>query len=309
MFYKVILYFFLFFFTTNLVFSKPNVYIYANINEEIITNIDIEKEIKYLQFLNENMSQLDREKIFDVAKNSLINEIIKKKEIQKFINIDNENTFVDNYLKNIYSKLDYSNEDDFKKAVIEQESYSYEEIRKKINIELFWNELIYNKYKNQININETDLQKKIENFANKVQKEYLISEIIFEKKKNQDLNTLIDQIELSIEEIGFENSANIYSISDSSKLGGNIGWISENSLSAIISEKLSKLKEGEHTKIIQIANNFLILKVNKIKTKEKIIDKKIELQKLIKIETNKQLNQFSRIYFNKSKLNYFINEK
>ena len=294
---------------TKTAIPQSNVYIFANINEEIITNIDIVKEIKYLRFLNKNMSQLSDKKIFDIAKNSLINEIIKKKEIKKFIDLKKDNSFVDEYLKNIYLKLNYNNKDEFKKAILEQNNYSYNEIKEKINIELFWNELIYNKFKNQLKINEENLAKKIDDFENKVQKEYLLSEIVFEKKINQKLEVLIDQIKLSINEIGFDNTANIYSISNSSKIGGDIGWISESGLSKAISEKLSLLKEGENSDVIQIGNNFLILKINQIRSRETVIDKKIELEKLIKLETNKQLNQFSRIYFNKSKLNYSINEK
>ena len=124
-------------------------------------------------------------------------------------------------------KLNYNNKDEFKKAILEQNNYSYNEIKEKINIELFWNELIYNKFKNQLKINEENLAKKIDDFENKVQKEYLLSEIVFEKKINQKLEVLIDQIKLSINEIGFDNTANIYSISNSSKIGGDIGWISE----------------------------------------------------------------------------------
>ena len=115
-------------------------------------------------------------------------------------------------------------------------------MRKKINIELFWNELIYNKFKNQLKINEENLAKKIDDFENKTQKEYLLSEIVFLEKRDQKLEILIDQIKLSINEIGFDNTANIYSISNSSKIGGDIGWISESGLSKAISMKTEPIK-------------------------------------------------------------------
>ena len=69
------------------------------------------------------------------------------------------------------------------------------------------------------------------------------------------------------------------------------------------------IKEGEYTDTIQIGNNYLLLKIDQIKINKIKINKQQELQKLIQFETNKQLNQFSRIYFNKSKINYSINEK
>ena len=128
------------------------------------------------------------------------------------------------------------------------------------------------------------------------------------KKKEDNLETLINQIQLSINEIGFGNTANIYSISESSKLGGKLGWVKENNLSEIILSKLKLIKTGQHTDVIKIGNNFLILKIEEIKTTEVKINKKQELDRLIRFETNKQLNQFSRIYFDKSKINYSINE-
>ena len=118
----------------------------------------------------------------------------------------------------------------------------------------------------------------------------------------------IDQIQLSINEIGFNNTANIYSISNSSKLGGKLDWINENSLSKKVSEELRLLKEGQITNVIKIRNNYLILKIEKIREKEIEIDEKKEINKLILFEKNKQLNRFSNIYFNKSKINYSIYE-
>ena len=123
------------------------------------------------------------------------------------------------------------------------------------------------------------------------------------------MNELINEIQLSINEIGFNNTANIYSISDSSKLGGKLGWINENSLAKPILENLRSLKEGEYTRVMKLNNNFLIIKVEKIRFNEIKIDKKKEIEKLIQVESNNQLNKFSKIYIDKSKINYSINEK
>ena len=117
------------------------------------------------------------------------------------------------------------------------------------------------------------------------------------------------QIRLSINEIGFNNSANIYSVAESSKLGGKLGWVNEGGLSKPILEKLKLIDDGEYTDVIKLGNSYLILKVEKKRTNEVAIDKEKEVEKLIKAETNKQLNQYSKIYFDKSKINYSINEK
>ena len=298
----------IFFILTSSSFSNSKIFISATIDNEIITNYDIKKESEYLKILNPNLKQLNNNRILELAKDSLIKEIIKKKEITKFKDLDKEYPLVNEYLTNLFTKLNYNNEKDFIKDLSKKDTYTLNQIKEKIKIELMWNELIFKKYNKQVRINKINLIKKVDNLSNKVQKDYLLSEILFEKKKEDNLETLINQIQLSINEIGFGNTANIYSISESSKLGGKLGWVKENNLSEIILSKLKLIKTGQHTDVIKIGNNFLILKIEEIKTTEVKINKKQELDRLIRFETNKQLNQFSHLYFNKIKKNIKINE-
>lgn len=290
-------------------FSKANILIVASIDDKIITNHDLKKESDYLQILNPNLSQLDDNQILKLAKNSLINEIIKKKEINKFIDTKKENLFLGQYLKDLYSRLNFNNEEEFETFLKQKNTFTLDEIKEKIKVELFWNELIYTRYKNQLKIDRETIIEKVDSFKNNKQKKFLLSEIAFKKKKELSLENLIDQILLSIDEIGFNNTANIYSITESAKFGGKLGWINEGSLSQKILENLNLLNEGQNTNIMKLGNNYLILKVEKIKTNEIKIDKEKEIEKLIQVETNRQLNQFSKIYFDKSKINYLINEK
>ena len=289
--------------------SYSKIDIKVKVNNEIITNIDIKKEAEYLKILNPNLIQLNENKILELSQISLINEMVKKKEILKYVNINiKENKFSDQYLKNLYQRLNYNSEDDFKNDLNSRNSYSIKEIKNKINIELFWNEIIYEKYNNLVKINKKTLIDKIENMK-KEQKEYLLSEIVFVRKKNEKLEDQLNQIRISINDIGFKNTANIYSISQSSKFGGDLGWVGESSLSKKISEKIFNLKKGELSDPINIGNNYLILKIEDIKINKIQIDKEKELEKLVQVERNKQLNKFSRIYFDKSKINYSISEK
>ena len=144
---------------------------------------------------------------------------------------------------------------------------------------------------------------------NENQEEYNISEIVFRKDKDKTLAQITEQIKLSVNEIGFNNTATIVSLSESSKFGGNIGWINKNTLSKQVSEKVRNINVGEYSEVIKINNNYLIVKINEVRISQVKIDKEKELKKLIQIEKNKQLNQFSRIYCDKSKINYSINEK
>ena len=218
--------------------------------------------------------------------------------------------FVKEYLTNLYSSLNYENETDFQNALSSiKGNYSLDEVKEKLKIEILWNELIYVRYNKQIKIDKNLFLEKINNLENQNTKEYLLSEIVFERKKDTNLDFQVNQINSSINEIGFNNSANIYSISQTSKLGGKVGWVNENSLSEIIANKLSKLNEKQISEMIQIGNNYLILKIEKIRLKKNLVNKEKELDTMIKFETNKQLNQFSRIFFDKSKINYSINEK
>ena len=294
---------------TSPLLANNNVYIFATINDKIITNYDVEKEGEYLKMLNPNLLNLDEKKIFDIAKNSLINEIIKKNEIIKFFDLNAENKIADEYFQNLYKRLNFKNEKDFENSLNNKKNYNLNQIKKKIKIEVAWNDLIYMKYKNQVQIDENNLRNKIKKLNKETRKEYLLSEIVFEKKKDEKLEVLVDKIKSSITEIGFNNSANIYSISESSNLGGKIGWISENNLSDVISTKLKKIDEKEFTDVIQIGNNYLILKIEQIRLNQIEINEEEELNKMIKFETNKILNQFSRIFFSKAKINYSINEK
>ena len=308
MFKKFTLLIIIYFIFVSFALSENKVYIAVYIDDEILTNQDIKKEAEYLKTLNPTLTKIDNKKIFQISKDSLINEIIKKKEIEKIFDTSTaqETPAIQEYLKNFYEKLNFNNEKEFEIFLSNSSTYSIEEVKKKLKVEIMWNELIYYRYINQVNIDKDKLLSKIDKLNNKTRKEYELSEIVFKIKQNEDLEK---KINLSISDIGFNNTANIFSISNSAKLGGKIGWINESNLSNVVSNKLIDMNEGEITKPIKIGSNFIILKIEKIREKQIEINKEEELNKMIKFETNKQLNQLSKIFFDKSKINYNINEK
>ena len=285
----------------------PNINIVLKIENEIITNRDIQKEIGYLKTLNPKLKQLNNNQILKIAKDSLINQEIKKKEINKFLKNASKEEVVEQYLDDLILRLNLKDIDSLMKQLIMNNSYSINEIKKKIEIDLLWNELIVLKYKNQIYVDEKKILQQIDEKLNFEEKEYFLSEIVFAKQENIMLEDYIDQIKLSINEIGFENTANIFSISESSKFGGKIGWVSKTNLSNKISEKLIDTKVGNISEPIKIGNAYLILKIENIRDKKILLDKEEELRRLTNSEINSQLSRFSTIYFNKSKKNYKIN--
>lgn len=305
---KFIIFIFIFFSLINFSLSKINFEIKMKINNEIITTFDIEQEMNYLLALNPQLNRIEDRELEMLAKKSIIKEKIMENEILKYKKIEMKNFKFENYIGNLVKNSNFSNQEDFINYLMNF-NISLDDLKKKIYIENEWKSLIYAKYIDSIKIDKVKLNKKIDNISkDKSLLEYNLSEIVFKKENNTPLTELIDQIIKSIENVGFENTANLYSISDSSKVGGKIGWIQKNNLSEEINNNLVNLNKNLYSKPIQIGNNYLILKINDMRNTTIEIDKKKELEKMIMIETTKQLDKFSNIFFNKIKLNTKISE-
>jgi peptidyl-prolyl cis-trans isomerase SurA len=279
-----------------------------NIQNEIITNIDIKNEFKYLVALNNSLNELDKEKILNISNESIIREKIKKIEISKnFKELKLNEDYYALLLKNIYSRLNLKSISDFE-MYLKDYGLVISDIKKKITIDALWNELIIRKYGTKVTINEKKIKKDILTNSKIQSKEYQLSEIIFEVVNKEQIKKKYKEVVKSINEIGFENSAAIYSFSESAKIGGDIGWINENSLNNNIKKNIRGLKIGEFTKPIILSNGILILKLINTKNSETTVDIENELRKAIDYERNRQLNQYSKIYYNKIKKNLDFDE-
>ena len=282
--------------------------IILKIDNEIITTLDIENEKNYLRALNPNIKNLDKKNLNSIAKNSLIREKIKENEILKYTKtIKINQKFLEKLIKNRYAKLNLNNKNEFLNY-LKNFDIDIENIEKKISIETVWNQLIYQKFSSKVKIDKNSLKKQIEETFSKGEKSYLLSEIVISANNKNLLNKKLKEIKEEISNNSFNNAALLYSNSDTSELGGKLGWINESSLNKNISEKLKNLKIKEITEPIFTANGYLILKIDDIKFIEKNYDKEKELENLIMFKTNQQLNQFSNIYFKKIKKNTNINE-
>lgn len=276
------------------------------INNEIITNIDIQTELNYLINLNPNLKNISKDTLYKISKDSLINEKIKKKEVYKYFKQNQNNTLVHDAIKQIYTGIGINSVEDFKNY-IKKINLDYSDIYSKIEIEILWNQLIYSKYVKQIKIDKDDLKKKIIN-QNKNHEILKLSEIVYEVKKKDDINKFYNLIVESIKNIGFKETALLYSISQSKKNSGELGWIKKSNLTQIIKNQIEIIDINQITKPIQIPSGILILKLEDKKIIEEDINIDDELKKMIEILTNDQLKNYSNIYFNKIKKNYIINE-
>jgi len=288
--------------------TKANVVVKYKINEEIITNIDINNEKNYLIALNNQLQNLDEKKVKKIAINSIVREKIKKIELLKYFVLDQKNPRLNDLIKDFYLKLGLTSEAEFEEY-LKPFNMTIKMVKKKMEIETTWNQLIYDKYKEQVYVDKKALKKTIDlKKTIKNQKKYQLSEIVFEKDKSETINEKIIIITKSIENIGFKNTANTFSVTDSSKFGGDIGWIDETVLSEKIKSSLKDLEINDLSKPISVGKNFLILKLKNIKYDAKKIDPAEELEKSIRFETNRQLDLYSKIYFDKVKINSFISE-
>ena len=286
------------------------VYIVLKIEDEIVTNLDVIKEKNYLIALNNSLSQINQNQLETLAKNSIIKEKIKKKELIKYYDLEKASSIMENLIIDLSKKLNFRNQEELNKYLLNF-NLDIDEIKEKLKIETLWNQLIYDRFINQVSIDENklrdNLKTEIEYNSNQLY-EYHLSEILFELNANETPEQKYNLIIANIEESGFKNASNFYSISESSKFGGEIGWINKTQLSKSIIKEIEKIEVGKLTRAIQVGSNFMILRINDKRKINKKINFDEELKKLIIFEKNKQLNQLSLIYFNKIKQNIFINE-
>jgi len=296
---------FVFFFNTNLKSLENKILV--KVENQIITSLDVNNEYKYLVALNPAIKNSKIDDIIELAKRSILQEKIKKIEIEKnFNNPKIPQEFIDQILKKIYSRIGFNNLDDFKEYLI-YNNINFEKVKNKLIIEALWNELILIKFSSKVKVNEKELRKRIKD-NNKFLKSYLLSEILFEVSNLQELDKKFKEISKIINDRGFDFAALKYSVSPTSNLGGKLDWINENSLNKNIKEAIKNLEIDDFTKPINVPGGFLILQINDIKNTKIEINIEEELKKLENYEKNNQLNQYSKIYFNKVKKDLEISE-
>ena len=275
------------------------------VNNEIITSIDLLNEVEYIKLLNTNLNNLSKEKLFEIAKRSIIKEKIQQLQIQKlYTSSEVEKKYLDLLLNEFIRKANLNSKEELQN-LINSKGIKMERILEKIKTEILWNQIIVNKFSKKIKINKQKIRENI--ISNNFQKSYLLSEIVF-NLENETLNEKYEIIKNEIYKNGFNNAASIFSVSQSSKDGGKIGWIKLSSLSDKIKQEILSIDKNNFTKPIVIPGGFIILKIEDEK-RVKIVDNiDEEVESISRASANKQLNQFSNIYFNKIKKEFDINE-
>ena len=303
--FKLVFILIFYFSLLNNIYAQTNKILFK-VNNEIITSLDLFEEAQILKIINSELNNLKNEKIYEIAKNSLIKQKVKKIELSKRLeNFTIEDEVLDNLLLDYFRKFNFSKPNDVKKFLTNNK-IDIAQIKERITIEILWNEYIYAKYSKKVKINKNEIEKELESM--KFQDEYLLSELIFNLNENEKIDDKTEIIIDTIKNQGFSTAASIFSISNSAELGGKIDWIKSASLNKNIRDKINNLPIGIYTNPIVIPGGFLILKIeNKRKTEIKLNLEK-EINSISKKKTIEQLNQFSNIYYNKIKKDVILNE-
>ncbi len=301
---KIFLILFFLFCSSNILYAKTETVILYKIDDQIITNIDVNNEKKFLIFLNPNLKNLTNAKIENISIDSLQNRKIKEIELNKLFQLDKKE-LINDFMDNFINKMNYKSKENLKQK-LNSFDLSYNYFEKNLVIDNLWREFIFNKFKSQIKINIDELKNQIKNQKSDIE-EFDLSEILYKEKSNLSIDAISEQIYEEINKSGFEAAASLFSISESKKFGGKLGWVKSNQISKEIYYAISKSKNI--TKPIKTKNGYLIIKINERRIIKEKINYELELNKLINSETQKELNKLGYIYFNKIKKRTFISEK
>jgi len=295
-------------------FDKANAIenkIIIKIDDKIISSIDLKNEQSYLVALNPNLKDLKPNELYEVAKKSAITDIIKHQEIIKYYDLNLiSQEYIDKMIQNLFKSRGFENKNQFQ-VYLKSNNVYYRKIIKKIKIQTVWNQLILEKYLKKVVVDSKKIRKEINELNKKIteQNSYKLSEILFKLENKNNVNQIYKKIEKEIKNRSFASAANLYSIAETATTGGGIGWVDQINLSKVIKYSLENLKIGEYSKPIAISGGYLILMIEDKKVKKTELNIEEQILKSTEYEKTKQLNQFSKIYYNKLKNNTLIDEK
>ena len=283
--------------------SQINNYIVVKVGNEIITSSDVQNEIRTnIIIKKKEMSQENINEIKNLAIQSLIKNTIKGIEINKFGAQNYDKSELQNYIQRIADE--FQTDKNGLKDLFKNNKIDYEKFEKMYETELMWNTLIFNIYKNQININIFEVENEIKEILNTEITEYNLSQI--EIQNSDDSKNKINEILESIKKDGFELTAKKYSILNTADNGGLIGWVKSKSLSKKIYNQINELKVNEISKPIINENSITFLKLNDIK-KIKEDESKKKKKKILSAKKRQKLDMFSRSHFTNLKNSISIN--
>ena len=179
---------------TSALIAKENfLKIIVKIDNQIVTNYDLENEVKTQIFLRgQKLNQDNVDNIKNLSMQNLITRAIKKIEINKKKIETYNKKDLQRYLENTAKNLQIRQSDI--KEIMKNYQIDYNKFIESAEIDLMWNSLIFQIYKNQLTLNPIEIENEInftmENLKNNEKTQLSIEKIknnIISKKKNEKL--------------------------------------------------------------------------------------------------------------------------
>ena len=237
-----------------------------------------------------------------------IDEIIKRQEIKELgITVPNEQ------IQNIVSEIEKEN--GFKKGefkeYLKDNKTDISILEKQLETSIGWRQLVSNKFRNQVIIQDSEVETILTKLKSSIGKEEFLIEQIFlsfeDKKENEVLNNIRNLHKQVTSGGDFISISKQFSDSFGGKVG-NIGWISELDLDPKIVNKVKKIEIKKLSQPLKGENGYFIIKVldKKIIGDELIGD--VSLYKFELIEKNEEINLLLKKIKNCDELVKFSNK-
>ena len=272
--------------------------LFATVGNKAITKSDVLNEIKLILILNNKIfSEEERKKLQQIAVKSIIKRNIKQIEIERINFLEFNQQDVKKEILRLANNINVDVETLKKICASNQLDFSI--IEDQIKIELLWNSLIFQLYKDRLSVNLDEIDEQLKLIQNKKEiEEYLISEIVIKTVENDKLESVIRELKNKIKIEGFESVAISLSISDSASRGGNLGWIKENLFSRKLLPIIANTPLGNISEPILLPRGILIFKVRNKRKIEKNINIEETKNELVNSEKTKILNMHSSAHYN-----------
>lgn len=284
--------------------------VYATVGNKAITHSDIVNEIKTILILNNQVFSEDQKQQLEAAAvKSTIQRNIKRIEIEKFPNLTFSYSDLNNELKRLAKNINMSLE--VFKDIFDRNNVDFSIVENRIETELLWNSLIFQLYKNNLTVDENEINEQLTLIkTKKTIDEFLLSEIIFKINEKDQLESETKKIKEKIKSEGFKKVAMSYSISESAERGGSLGWVNENVMAKKFKSVIFNTPVGEISEPILLPNGILIFKINDKRSIKAEIDIEKVKNELVNSEKTKLLKMYSMSHYDKLRrsvsIDYYI---
>ena len=273
--------------------------LFMTVGNKAVLKSDIVTEIKTILILNnESYSNEKKDELQKIAVNSIIKRKVKEIEIDRnnFFSFNKKD--LDEEIIRLANNLNV--DVDTLKNICASNELDFSNIENNIKTELMWNSLIFQLFKDKLKINANEINEQLQLAQNqKKTNEYLISEILIAPVGDDKIDSKIEEVKSRIESEGFENVAKNLGISESSLIGGDLGWLNEKSISEKIKPAIINTPVGKLSEAVLLTEGILIFKIRD----KRVVDKNTSLEEkknqLVNAEKVKILTMYSLSHYDK----------